>query len=68
VNPLAGLDRDNGVADGSVGDDRVVCAEAELATNKPNVQIAAAARISVSPLEKGETKDRHFFTGHRWRR
>ena len=53
MNPLAGpIDRDNGVADGSVGDDRVVCAEAELATNKPNIQVATAARISVLFLKR----------------
>jgi hypothetical protein len=69
VNPLAGpIDRDNGVADGSVGDDRVVCAEAELETNKPNIQVATAARISVSLPKKGETKRSHFFTSHPWRR
>jgi hypothetical protein len=41
VRLAAGLiNRDNGGADESVGDDRVVCAEAELAINKPNIQIA----------------------------
>jgi hypothetical protein len=68
VKPVAGLiDRDNGGADGSVGDDRVVCARAELAT-KLNIKVATkvGTPISVSPLEKGETKVGHFFNDHQW--
>jgi hypothetical protein len=68
---VAGLiDRDIGGADESVGEDRLVCARAELPINKLNIQIATegGTRISVSPREKGETNARHFFTGHQWRR
>src|SRR5271165_6347188 len=44
------IDRDNG----TVGDDRSVCARAKLAGNKPNIQIATkgGTRISVSPNER----------------
>jgi hypothetical protein len=49
VKPVAGpIDRDNGT-DGSVGDDRVACARAELAT-KLNMQVATRGGTRIASL------------------